>query len=185
MPTNCMICGKGPPNDSIAIYRVNDKGKTGVWACDAHYRDARAYFPDDDPSAPGPMPPADDDKPLGPWTGGVTPNVGGSDAEAVITGLNRQLTEQFDLTTKLAAALTAAEARIKALEAQVTRVQSDREYIIGWNAGWDEAAEQTLTFPTMLRKMWSGGEVQQWINQQMAELRARALYTLGGNADDR
>lgn len=82
-----------------------------------------------------------------------------------------------------AAALTAAEARIKMLEAKVARVQSDREYIIGWNAGWDEAAEQTLTFPTMLRKMWSGGEVQKWIDQQMSELRAAKALT--GASDDR
>lgn len=25
-----------------------------------------------------------------------------------------------------------------------------------------------LQFPTMLRKMWSGGEVQQWIDEQLA-----------------
>lgn len=76
----------------------------------------------------------------------------------------------------------AAESRVSALQAEVERltgevkrVQSDREYVIGWNDGWNEAAEQTLTFPTMLRKMWSGGEVQQWINQQMTEFRARAI----------
>lgn len=27
----------------------------------------------------------------------------------------------------------------------------------------------SLSFPTMLRKMWSGGEVQQWINEQASE----------------
>lgn len=74
-----------------------------------------------------------------------------------------------------ATALTAAQARIRELEAEVARVRSDREYIIGFNAGWDEAAEQTLLFPTMLRKMWSGDEVQKWIDQRMDELRARAL----------
>lgn len=78
-------------------------------------------------------------------------------------------------------ALTAAEARVELLEAEVARIQSDREYIIGFNAGWDEAAEQTLTFPTMLRKMWSGGEVQKWIDQQMSEL--RAAKTLTGASD--
>lgn len=34
----------------------------------------------------------------------------------------------------------------------------------------------SLRFPTMLRKMWSGGEVQQWLDEQAAEWRRRALY---------
>lgn len=68
----CMICG---PSD--AVYRLNNKGQTGVWACRPHYAEAKLrYFPDDDPSAPGPMPDGWDDKPLGPWTGGVTPTTG-------------------------------------------------------------------------------------------------------------
>ncbi|WP_455233474.1 hypothetical protein [Geopseudomonas aromaticivorans] len=32
--------------------------------------------------------------------------------------------------------------------------------------------EATLRFPTMLRKMWSGGEVQEWINNQGPLFRA-------------
>jgi hypothetical protein len=32
----------------------------------------------------------------------------------------------------------------------------------------------SLTFPTMLRKMWSGGEVQQWIDEQAANKRPEA-----------
>ncbi|MDX5979592.1 hypothetical protein [Vreelandella alkaliphila] len=32
----------------------------------------------------------------------------------------------------------------------------------------------SLTFPTMLRKMWSGGEVQQWLNEQALEKRRQA-----------
>ncbi|MGP9633740.1 hypothetical protein ACT3R7_11805 [Halomonas sp. AOP43-A1-21] len=32
----------------------------------------------------------------------------------------------------------------------------------------------SLAFPTMLRKMWSGGEVQQWLNEQALEKRRQA-----------
>lgn len=32
----------------------------------------------------------------------------------------------------------------------------------------------SLAFPTMLRKMWSGGEVQQWLNDQALELSRQA-----------
>jgi hypothetical protein len=65
----------------------------------------------------------------------------------------------------------AAEARVTALEAENKRITSDREYVIGFNAGWDEAVAQTLRFPTMLRKMWSGGEVQKWIDEAMTAAR--------------
>lgn len=41
---------------------------------------------------------------------------------------------------------------------------------IGGNASWRfvEPAQEpvALRFPTMLRKMWSGGEVQQWLDEQ-------------------
>ena len=37
---------------AVAIFRLNNKGQKGVWACKAHYAEAKAkYFPDDDPSA--------------------------------------------------------------------------------------------------------------------------------------
>ena len=68
----CMICGQNV-SEAGALLRVNDKGNPGVWSCKPHYESARAYFPDDNPSAPGPMPADDwDSKPLGPWTGGVS-----------------------------------------------------------------------------------------------------------------
>ena len=77
----CMICGADPSKEATAIFRLNNKGQRGVWACKPHYADAKArYFPDDDPTAPGPMPADWDSKPLGPWTGGVTPIDGGQDA---------------------------------------------------------------------------------------------------------
>lgn len=35
-----------------------------------------------------------------------------------------------------------------------------------WHAEMKADAIEELTFPTMLRKMWSGGEVQEWLDQQ-------------------
>ena len=75
---------------------------------------------------------------------------------------------------------TTAEADLAALRAEVERVRSDREFIIGWNDGWQEAIKQNLRFPTMLRKMWSGGEVQAWIDKAMAEARAALSPAKGG-----
>jgi hypothetical protein len=74
MSARCMICGADPAKDDTAVYRLNNKGHTGVWACRPHYAEAKAkYFPDDDPNAPGPdLPSGWDSKPLGPWTGGYS-----------------------------------------------------------------------------------------------------------------
>lgn len=68
--------------------------------------------------------------------------------------------------------ITRLIAEVERLRAQVERVTSDREYIIGFNAGWSEAVAQNLQFPTMLRKMWSGSEVQRWIDDAMAAARS-------------
>lgn len=57
----------------------------------------------------------------------------------------------------------------KALE----RHRSERSYVVGWNDGFAHAASEDLKFPTMLRKMWSGGEVQAWLDEQFAARRAR------------
>jgi hypothetical protein len=43
---------------------------------------------------------------------------------------------------------------------------------------WQADAVSSLRFPTMLRKMWSGGEVQQWLEEQADEMRRHAE---GGN----
>ena len=67
----------------------------------------------------------------------------------------------------------AHEADLAALRAEVERVRSDREFVIGWNDGWQEAIKQNLRFPTMLRKMWSGGEVQAWIDEAMGAAKAQ------------
>ena len=52
--------------------------------------------------------------------------------------------------------------------AEIADSKLENGYVIGWNAGWDEAF-QRLKFPTMLRKMWSGGEVQRWFDERRAE----------------
>ena len=71
----CMMCGVALSKQAVAIFRLNNKGQKGIWACKAHYDEAKAkHFPDDDPSAPAPMRDGwDDGAPKGPWTGGVTP----------------------------------------------------------------------------------------------------------------
>jgi len=32
----CHICGLGPPQDPITLYRQNEKGVIGIWACATH-----------------------------------------------------------------------------------------------------------------------------------------------------
>lgn len=102
---------------------------------------------------------------------------------AVVRAIKDQAFEKLDA----AEATIAQQAQeIAALREDVKRVQSDREYIIGWNDGWDEAIDQNLRFPTMLRMMWSGDKVQSWIDEQMAEARrARSLANTKGSEDDR
>lgn len=41
-------------------------------------------------------------------------------------------------------------------------------------AQWQAEAVSALRFPASLRKMWSGGEVQKWLDSQAAELRRQA-----------
>jgi hypothetical protein len=52
--------------------------------------------------------------------------------------------------------------------AEIADSKLENGYFIGWNSGWDEAF-QRLKFPIMLRKMWSGGEVQRWLDERRAE----------------
>ena len=68
--------------------------------------------------------------------------------------------------------------RVQELEKELERLRSDREFVVGFNEGWHAAIEQNFQFPTMLRKMWSGSEVQGWINKQFqSALEARATLT--------
>lgn len=32
----CEICHKGPPNDPVTLFRVNEKGVKGIWRCTEH-----------------------------------------------------------------------------------------------------------------------------------------------------
>lgn len=66
-----------------------------------------------------------------------------------------------------------AEARIAKLEADnarmrmnLTDIKADLPYVMGWGEGFDHAFSETLRFPTMLRKMWSGSEIQSWLDEQ-------------------
>jgi hypothetical protein len=82
------------------------------------------------------------------------------------------------------ATITTLRAELAKAREDVMRVQSDRQFIIGFNSGWGEAIKQNLRFPAMLRKMWAGHEVQQWIDDQMADAnRARtALASISDGA---
>jgi len=74
--------------------------------------------------------------------------------------------------------IEALEAALAKAVAEVERVQSDREYVIGWNAGF-EHVNGPLRFPTMLRKMWSGSEVQVWLDEQRIEAARQAAADEG------
>lgn len=75
---------------------------------------------------------------------------------------------------KWEAELAALRARAEKAEREADRVREDDGYGIGWNSGFEHAIKETLNlnFPTMLRKMWSGGEVQSWIDEKVAIARA-------------
>jgi hypothetical protein len=59
-------------------------------------------------------------------------------------------------------------------EAALEDIRQDLPYVMGFNAGFDHAMDETLQmqFPTMLRKMWLGGEVQKWLDEKKAAIRA-------------
>ena len=90
--------------------------------------------------------------------------------------------EARSLNAQLQSAGSRLEHALAAKDAEIERLTKERDearaeiedgklengYVIGWNSGWDEAF-QRLKFPTMLRKMWSGGEVQRWLDERRAE----------------
>lgn len=70
----CITCGANPHQHSVTLYRLNWKGRAGVWACHEHHAEAkRSLFPDDNPHERDPTLPPLRDEPsdLGPWTGGT------------------------------------------------------------------------------------------------------------------
>ena len=48
---------------------------------------------------------------------------------------------------------------------QYKEINSDRLMQLATNA-WNEAQRGQLKFPTSLRKMWTGQEVQEWLDSQ-------------------
>ena len=72
-------------------------------------------------------------------------------------------------------------ARITDLEAKLREIRQDMPYVMGWNAGFDHALNETikLKFPTMLRKMWSGREVAEWLNKAQDKARRAAAAMEG------
>ena len=80
----------------------------------------------------------------------------------------------MDRLPKDAAKINRLTARVVELEGELKSLRADLPYVVGWNDGFDHALDETvkLQFPTMLRKMWSGGEVQKWIDERKAEARS-------------
>ena len=87
---------------------------------------------------------------------------------AELDRLREAVQERDDLLDNERGGRAAAIARAEKAEGEITHYRQDTGYVLGWNAGWDEAFGR-LKFPTMLRKMWSGGEVQRWLDEQKAE----------------
>jgi hypothetical protein len=73
------------------------------------------------------------------------------------------------LRAELAAVVKPAtlQQQLREAIAKIETFQSERPYIVGFNDGF-EHVQETLRFPIMLRKMWSGLEVQKWIDDQFA-----------------
>lgn len=46
MPSGCAVCGKGPP-DGVSVFRMNEKGGPGLWACNEHKDHFDSHMPDD------------------------------------------------------------------------------------------------------------------------------------------
>jgi len=92
-------------------------------------------------------------------------------------GYERGLRDAAHEATRAEAAeaeVATLRARVAKMEGVLARHREDREYVIGWNDGFDHALTKivSLQFPTMLRKMWSGGEVQAFLDARIADARA-------------
>lgn len=73
------------------------------------------------------------------------------------------------LMREAASTITTLQERVKVLEGEFDEITTDLPYVMGWNHGFNHALRETLnmSFPTMLRKMWSGGEVQKWLDERI------------------
>lgn len=67
--------------------------------------------------------------------------------------------------------LTAENERLRQ---KIKDLTSDLLFVTGWNAGFEHAIQEALNlkFPAHIRKMWSGDEVQKWIDHKTSEARA-------------
>lgn len=91
------------------------------------------------------------------------------DVKTVVQELNVEDHRQYNRI------ITALEAENKRLREERERFLDSPEYINGWNDGFEHVTSEDLRFPTMIRKMWSGGEVQDWLDKEFALRRARDL----------
>lgn len=39
MSFGCIICHRAPPEDDVALIRLNVKGESGLWACQDHRKE--------------------------------------------------------------------------------------------------------------------------------------------------
>ena len=79
---------------------------------------------------------------------------------------------------------TRLRAENERLRQKIKDLTSDLLFVTGWNAGFEHAIQEALNlkFPAHIRKMWSGDEVQKWIDHQTSE--ARAALKGGQDAHD-
>ena len=71
------------------------------------------------------------------------------------------------METERRIAMAACVGLREALAEQPAPVQEpvEKHYVDGGHIVYPAAQRQRVVFPTMLRKMWSGGEVQAWLDE--------------------
>lgn len=104
-------------------------------------------------------------------------------AREAIENLSRQLCDMREERDALAAhveGLTSVVEKLRTVAPEyLDRLAADA-YLVLRNAPTASLARHdadligSLRFPTMLRKMWSGGDVQQWLDEQADEYRRQA-----------
>lgn len=110
--------------------------------------------------------------------GQKTPDEMLASLEAHLLVVHDALTTADASMTAQAAELASLRERLAKAEGEIERLTSDRQYIVGWNDGFAHV-NGPLRFPTMLRKMWSGGEVQAWLDAQRIEAAREAAADEG------
>ena len=90
------------------------------------------------------------------WADKLAHAIGGLDV-GEHSNINNPWQNAIEMAEALHTRAEAAEKERDEAREEAANLRQDQPYIIGWNEGWDEAFSR-LRFPTMLRKMWSGGE---------------------------